>query len=30
MTEQSDATGSVFISYASQDTEAAARICEAL
>jgi TolB-like protein/Flp pilus assembly protein TadD len=30
MTEQSDVTGSVFISYASQDTEAAARICEAL
>jgi len=30
MTEQSDPTGSVFLSYASQDAEAAARICEAL
>ena len=30
MPEQSDATGSVFLSYASQDAEAAARICEAL
>ena len=30
MTEPSDPTGSVFLSYASQDAEAAARICEAL
>ena len=30
MPEQSDAIGSVFLSYASQDAEAAARICEAL
>ncbi len=30
MPAQSDATGSVFLSYASQDAEAAARICEAL
>ena len=30
MPEQSDPTGSVFLSYASQDAEAAARICEAL
>ena len=30
MPEPSDATGTVFLSYASQDAEAAARICEAL
>lgn len=30
MTEQADPAGSVFLSYASQDAEAAARICEAL
>ena len=30
MPERSDPTGSVFLSYASQDAEAAARICEAL
>jgi TolB-like protein/Flp pilus assembly protein TadD len=30
MPEQSKATGAVFISYASQDTDAAVRICEAL
>ena len=30
MTEQSTPTGAVFLSYASQDAEAAARICEAL
>ena len=30
MPEQTEATGSVFLSYASQDAEAAARICEAL
>jgi len=30
MPERPDPTGSVFLSYASQDAEAAARICEAL
>ena len=30
MPEQSTPTGAVFLSYASQDAEAAARICEAL
>jgi TolB-like protein/Tfp pilus assembly protein PilF len=30
MAEQSDLSGSVFLSYASQDADAAARICEAL
>ena len=30
MSDRSDPTGSVFLSYASQDSEAAARICEAL
>jgi len=30
MTEKSDPTGSVFVSYASQDAEAAARICKSL
>ena len=30
MPEQSLPTGAVFLSYASQDAEAAARICEAL
>src|SRR5688572_382989 len=30
MTEQAQPTGAVFLSYASQDAEAAARICEAL
>ncbi len=30
MPEQSYSTGAVFLSYASQDAEAAQRICEAL
>ena len=30
MPDQSQATGAVFLSYASQDADAAARICEAL
>ena len=30
MTEHLRPTGAVFLSYASQDAEAAARICEAL
>ena len=30
MAEQSTPTGAVFLSYASQDAEAAARICESL